>query len=72
VAVASAGAGGLADATNRAAPPLEVIARGLDIPAVARLIAAGAVTAMFGVLLSPPISSPQGLRTEVLRYDRIR
>lgn len=52
VAVASVGAGGLADATNRAAAPLEVIARGFDIPAVAWLIAAGAVTAMLGVLLN--------------------
>jgi APA family basic amino acid/polyamine antiporter len=52
VAVASVGAGGLADATNRAAAPLEVIARGFDIPAVAWLVAAGAVTAMLGVLLN--------------------
>jgi APA family basic amino acid/polyamine antiporter len=52
VAVASAGAGGLADATKQAAAPLEVIARGFDIPAVAWLVAAGAVTAMLGVLLN--------------------
>lgn len=52
VAVTSVGAGGLADATNRAAAPLEVIARGFDIPSVAWLIAAGAVTAMLGVLLN--------------------
>jgi APA family basic amino acid/polyamine antiporter len=52
VAVASAGAGGLADATQQAAAPLEVIARGFDVPAVAWLVAAGAVTAMLGVLLN--------------------
>jgi APA family basic amino acid/polyamine antiporter len=52
VAVASAGAAGLADATKQAAAPLEVIARGFDIPGVAWLIAAGAVTAMLGVLLN--------------------
>jgi APA family basic amino acid/polyamine antiporter len=52
VAVASAGAAGLADATKQAAAPLEVIARGFDIPGVAWLIAAGAVSAMLGVLLN--------------------
>ena len=52
VAVASAGADGLADSTQQAAAPLEVIARGFDIPAIAWLVAAGAVTAMLGVLLN--------------------
>jgi len=52
VAVASAGAGGLAEATKQAAAPLEVIARGFDIPGIAWLVAAGAVTAMLGVLLN--------------------
>ena len=52
VAVASIGAGGLAEATKQAAAPLEVIARGFDIPGVAWLVAAGAVTAMLGVLLN--------------------
>jgi len=52
VAVASVGAGGLADATQQAAAPLEVIARGFNMPAVAWLVAAGAVTAMLGVLLN--------------------
>lgn len=52
VAVASAGAGGLADATKQAAAPLEVIAQEFDIPAAAGLVAVGAVTAMLGVLLN--------------------
>lgn len=52
VAVASAGAGGLAEATKQAAAPLEVIARGFETPGVAWLVAAGAVTAMLGVLLN--------------------
>jgi APA family basic amino acid/polyamine antiporter len=52
VAVASAGSDGLAEATKQAAAPLEVIARGFDIPGVAWLVAAGAVTAMLGVLLN--------------------
>lgn len=52
VAVASVGAGGLADATKRAAAPLEVIARSFEVPAIARVVAAGAVTAMLGVLLN--------------------
>ena len=52
VAVASAGAAALAEATKKAAAPLEVIARGFDVPSVAWLVAAGAVTAMLGVLLN--------------------
>lgn len=52
VAVASAGADGLAAATRQAAAPLEVIARGFGVPGVAWLVAAGAVTAMLGVLLN--------------------
>jgi len=52
VAVASSGAGTLADATSQAAAPLEVIAHGFNSPGVAWLVAAGAVTAMLGVLLN--------------------
>jgi APA family basic amino acid/polyamine antiporter len=52
VAVATAGASGLADATERAAAPLEVIARHFGFPAIAWLVAVGAVTAMLGVLLN--------------------
>src|SRR5690606_11967642 len=51
-AVASGGASGLAEATKQAAAPLQVIARGFDIPGIAWLIAVGAVTAMLGVLLN--------------------
>ncbi len=52
VAVGSAGADRLAAATKQAAAPLEVIARSFDLPGVAWLVAAGAVTAMLGVLLN--------------------
>lgn len=52
VAVGSAGADGLAEATKQAAAPLEVIARGFNIPGVAWLVATGAITAMLGVLLN--------------------
>lgn len=52
VAVTTVGADGLARATLQAAAPLEVIARGFGIPIVAWLVAAGAVTAMLGVLLN--------------------
>jgi APA family basic amino acid/polyamine antiporter len=52
VAVGAVGADGLARATRQAAAPLEVVARGFGPPAVAWLVAAGAVTAMLGVLLN--------------------
>lgn len=52
VAVASAGASGLAEATKQAAAPLEIIARGFRIPGIAWLVTLGAVTAMLGVLLN--------------------
>ena len=52
VAVGAAGADGLAQITVRAAAPLEVIARRFTMPAVAWVVAAGAVTAMLGVLLN--------------------
>ena len=52
VAVGVAGADGLAAATREAAAPLEVIARGFGIPAVAWLVAVGAIAAMLGVLLN--------------------
>jgi APA family basic amino acid/polyamine antiporter len=50
--VASAGAHGLAQATQQAAAPLDVIARGFGVPAIAWLVAVGAVTAMLGVVLN--------------------
>lgn len=52
VAVAAAGADSFAGATRGRAAPLAVIARGFDVPGVAWLVAAGAVTAMLGVLLN--------------------
>jgi APA family basic amino acid/polyamine antiporter len=52
VAVAALGAGGLAAATGAAAAPLEVAARAFAVPGVPWLVAAGAVTAMLGVLLN--------------------
>ncbi len=52
VALAAVGASSLAAATKQAAAPLEVIARDFQTPSVAWLVAAGAVTAMLGVLLN--------------------
>jgi APA family basic amino acid/polyamine antiporter len=52
VAVAAVGAPRMAEATRAAAAPLEVVARGFGVPGVAWLVAAGAVTAMLGVLLN--------------------
>jgi APA family basic amino acid/polyamine antiporter len=52
VAVASIGAAALSEATMSRAAPLEVAARSFDVPVVAWLVAAGAVTAMLGVLLN--------------------
>lgn len=51
-AVGAVGAGGFASVTNATAAPLEAIARTLDQPAVAMLVAVGAITAMLGVLLN--------------------
>jgi len=52
VAVAAVGPVALARATEAAAAPLEVAARGFGVPSVAWWVAAGAVTAMLGVLLN--------------------
>ncbi|TWU24381.1 putative amino acid permease YhdG [Novipirellula galeiformis] len=52
VAIGSSGAETLSAATQRQAAPLEVIARGFSLPAIAPLVAIGAVTAMLGVLLN--------------------
>jgi APA family basic amino acid/polyamine antiporter len=52
VAIGAAGADRLSEATTAAAAPLEVVARGFHVPEVAWLVAAGAVTAMLGVLLN--------------------
>jgi APA family basic amino acid/polyamine antiporter len=52
VAVAAVGPEALARATEGKAAPLEVVARGFDVPGVAWVVAFGAVTAMLGVLLN--------------------
>ena len=52
VGVGAAGAEGLAEATRASAAPLEVVSRDLDLPAVAAVVAVGAVTAMVGVLVN--------------------
>jgi len=52
VAVGAVGAGALSDAAVHQAAPLEVVARRFAIPGVAWGVAAGAVTAMLGVLLN--------------------
>lgn len=52
VAVASVGAPVLADATRSAAAPLEVIARNFQTFGISWLVAAGAISAMLGVLLN--------------------
>lgn len=52
VAVALAGADGLAAATRSAAAPLQVVAGQLEAPVVAWLVSLAAVTAMAGVLLN--------------------
>jgi len=52
VGIMAAGAPALAAATQGAAAPLGVIAREFRVPGVAWIVAAGAVTAMLGVLLN--------------------
>lgn len=52
VAVASGGTGLMSAGTSEQAAPLEVVARDFGIPAVSRIVAVGAVTAMLGVLLN--------------------
>jgi APA family basic amino acid/polyamine antiporter len=52
VAIAASGASGLGEAAESASAPLAVVARGFGVPGIAWLVAAGAVTAMLGVLLN--------------------
>ncbi len=52
IAIAAVGATRLADVTGSAAAPLEVVARSFGVPGIQWLTAAGAVTAMLGVLLN--------------------
>jgi APA family basic amino acid/polyamine antiporter len=51
-AIGAVGAAGFASITADTAAPLEAIARTLDRPAVANVVAVGAITAMLGVLLN--------------------
>lgn len=51
-AIGAAGSADFAAATGRFASPLEAVLRALGHPLAAKLVAAGAVTAMFGVLLN--------------------
>jgi APA family basic amino acid/polyamine antiporter len=52
VAIGSVGAERLANAPGAQATPLELAARSMDAPLLARIVAVGAVTAMLGVLLN--------------------
>ena len=52
VAVGAAGAATLGEATRATAAPLEVVAQKLGLPAIAAVVALGAVVAMVGVLLN--------------------
>jgi len=52
VAIGAVGAGALAEATRTAAAPLEVVAARFAVPGVRYVVAAGAITAMLGVLLN--------------------
>ena len=68
IAIAAAGADILASAASEQAAPLEVVARRLLHPFVATIVAAGAVTAMLGVLLNLVL----GLSRVVLAMSRRR
>lgn len=68
VAVGSAGAERLAEATDSVAAPLEVVARGFGWPGVVPAVAIGAVTALTGVLLNLIL----GLSRVVLAMGRRR
>jgi basic amino acid/polyamine antiporter, APA family len=68
VAIVSVGAETFAAAGTEKAAPLEVVARRFDIPGVAIIVAAGAVTAMLGVLLNLIL----GLSRVVLAMGRRR
>ncbi|WP_120716959.1 APC family permease [Tsuneonella amylolytica] len=52
VAISSVGADRFANAPGARATPLELAARAMDAPLLARLVAVGAITAMLGVLLN--------------------
>lgn len=52
VGILGAGADAMSAATEARGAPLAVLARGMDLPWIAHLLAVGAVTAMLGVLLN--------------------
>lgn len=52
VAIAATGSDALSAATSERAAPLEVVAGRFSVPAVSKIVAVGAVTAMLGVLLN--------------------
>lgn len=52
VAISSAGADSFANAPGSQSTPLELAARAMDAPLLARVVAVGAITAMLGVLLN--------------------
>lgn len=66
VAIGSVGAERFANAPGAQATPLELAARAMDAPLLARIVAVGAVTAMLGVLLNLII----GLSRVVLAMGR--
>lgn len=68
VGVASVGAAPFAAAGTETVAPLEMVARGFRFPAVSLVVAAGAVTAMLGVLLNLIL----GLSRVVLAMGRRR
>ncbi len=68
VAVAAVGSQGFPTAGLQQAAPLEVVARQFDVRGVALLVALGAITAMFGVLLNLIL----GLSRVVLAMGRRR
>jgi len=68
IAVMSVGSSGFASAQNARAAPLEIIARQYDVPAVATIVAVGAITAMLGVLVNLVL----GLSRVVLAMGRRR
>jgi len=68
IAVLSVGSSGLVSTRVAHAAPLEIIARQFDVPAVATMVAVGAITAMLGVLVNLVL----GLSRVVLAMGRRR
>ncbi len=68
IAVLSVGSSGFVSTREAHAAPLEIIARQFDVPAVATIVAMGAITAMLGVLVNLVL----GLSRVVLAMGRRR